>query len=167
MEVLFENSTVRTKEACKELFGMFYFKRPLYIIVDVTLLICAAFSVYMHVITGEGNYAVYFLTIFMFFLQLISYSSSVRTQLKRDEEMFGDKPALIEYSVTGDKIIYRCKNSETELNFSQIKKVYRTRNLITLHSKANLAYVMAKDGFSIGTADGFVSFLREKGVKVK
>ena len=48
-----------------------------------------------------------------------------------------------------------------------MKSVFCTKNLIAVRSRASLVYMIQKSGFTLGTADGFLDFLREKGLYKK
>ena len=51
--------------------------------------------------------------------------------------------------------------------YTNMKQVVRTKNLILIQSPDNLIYTLKKAGFTKGTAEEFIGFLKEKGVKVK
>jgi len=172
-EILFENSHVRDKATVKEMYGYECFKKPTKIVIFALL----AFFVilYVGVIIWEYVYfGIWSMEYWIFvpyliipILEFLKYKVSVKTTLKRDLEMFG-KPADGTFKVTSDSIIGEASNGAvTETGFDKIKSAAQTKNLIVLRSKANLLYVFRKDGFSIGTKEDFVDFLKNKGIKVR
>ena len=57
--------------------------------------------------------------------------------------------------------------SQYQIYYDTIKRSYLTQNYILLHSKANILYTFKKEGFSIGGVESFLTFLRNKGIKIK
>ena len=62
-----------------------------------------------------------------------------------------------------DKLVH-CSTLGTrqDLELSRIKKVVKTKSYILLQSNANLLYVFDKNGFTKGTLEEFLDFLRKK-----
>ena len=92
---------------------------------------------------------------------------TVKTTLKRDIELFG-KPLSGVTKVTCDSIITEAEFAgNTETGLDKIKCAHQTKNLILVRTKARLIFIFRKDGFSIGTKEDFVAFLKNKGIKVR
>jgi hypothetical protein len=172
-EILFENSHVRDKATVKEMYSYEFFKKRKQIVLFALL----AFFVilYVGVIIWEYvyfgiwsmNYWIIALYLLIPILEVLMYIVSVKTTLKRDIEMFG-KELEAKFKVTSDSIICESMTgSVTETGFDKIKSAAQTKNLIVLRSKANLLFVFRKDGFSIGTKEDFVAFLKSKGIRVR
>jgi hypothetical protein len=53
------------------------------------------------------------------------------------------------------------------MTFDKIKGAVQTKNLILLRTKANMIWIFRKDSFSVGSKEEFISFLKNKGIKVK
>ncbi|MBR2715543.1 MAG: YcxB family protein [Ruminococcus sp.] len=83
------------------------------------------------------------------------------------EELFGG-PATIKSFVTEDSVRALAPSGGTnEVAYNNVRRAIQTENLIFLQTKANLLYVFLKDGFTLGTAEEFIAFLKSKGIKVK
>lgn len=172
-EILFENRHVRDKDTLKEMYSYECFKKPAKIVIFALL----AFFVMLYVGVSIWEYVYYGIWlmenwIFVPYLiipilEFLRYKVSVKTTLKRDLEMCG-KEFEAQFKVTSDSIIGEGMNGGvTETGFDKIKSAAQTKNLIVLRSKANLLFVFCKDGFSIGTKEDFVQFLKNKGIKVR
>ena len=53
-------------------------------------------------------------------------------------------------------------NEQSQLNYSALKKVDKTKNSIYLYVSQNQAYIVDKDGFTLGSAEEFMSFISSK-----
>ena len=167
MEVLFENTFLRTKKVAKEMYGYFYFRR---IGMNVCYLFFGVFF-----ILGVYNFFVYKHVDLIFLLtgpivylfQIFLYCYQVNSLVRRDEELFGG-PTTIKSVVTEDSVRALAPSGGTnEVAYNNVRRAIQTENLIFLQTKANLLYVFLKDGFTLGTAEEFIAFLKSKGVRVK
>ena len=87
--------------------------------------------------------------------------------LKKNQEIYGNNGEVIS-EVTQDSIQQIHSNgSQYQIYYDTIKRSYLTQNYILLHSKANILYTFKKEGFSIGDVESFLTFLRNKGIKIK
>lgn len=167
MEPLFENVYVRDEKLLKEYLKRLMLRRPidyfLYIIAGIYFIECAVMWFWLEYI----NPFVLILLAAVIALKVVGYHRSVKLALQRDLELNGGEPVKLEVAVTEDAIRAQTRVDAPEIPFSSIKKVIQTKNLIVLISKARLAFVLTKDGFTRGTAAEFLQFLRNKGIKVK
>ena len=172
-EILFENSHVRDKATVKEMYGYEYFKKPRQIVIFALLaffvILYVGFSIWEYVCFGIWSMSYWIIVLYLLVptVEFLLYKVSVKTMLKRDLEMCG-KEFEAKFKLTSDSIIGEGMNGGvTETGFDKIKSSVQTKNLIVLRSKANLLFVFRKDGFSIGTKEDFVDFLKNKGIKVR
>jgi len=167
MEILFENSYIRNKELAKELYGYIYFRRNYIFVAYIVLLISFIINLILLITTGSANWFVFIFVPLFLLLRLFTYLQAIKLMLKRDSEVCG---GLFEVKsiVTEDFIEYTSTTGGVNrLEYNKIKKCNQTKNLILLQSDAKLIYVFPKNGFSVGTPEGFLIFLRNKGIKVK
>ena len=167
MEKLFENKYTRDKEWAKDAYSYIHFRRPIIIVFDVLFALYLIIGVFNSITTRIIDW--YFITIPFIWCILIVflYSKNVNTILKRDLELHG-KVIEVNVTVTKDLIIQsQSTGSEFQLNYCDIKKVVRTKKYIYLCSKTNMLYSFKRDSFSIGVADDFLLFLKNKGINVK
>ena len=166
MEILFENSHVRTKELAKEIYGHYYFKRKLNIVAEILVMFSCIVNL---IITILGDSVGWFWLIFpllLFLLQFYCYFSQVNAMVKRDIELHG-KEISVQTIVTNEFIQSTISTGAVnQLEFDKIKSVAQTKNLILLRTKANLIYIFRKDSFTVGTKEEFLAFLKEKGIRV-
>ncbi|MBR3987922.1 MAG: YcxB family protein [Clostridia bacterium] len=98
-------------------------------------------------------------------LLLYIYFKNLNVTLKRDIEI-NKKPIEVEVRVTNESIVQtQSTGSEFTLDFSDIKKIVKTKKFIYLWSKSNMLYSIKKEGFIVGSADDFLAFLKAKGFK--
>ncbi len=167
MDILFENSYIRNKELAKELYGYIYFCRNYIFVAYIVLLISFIINLILLITTGSANWFVFIFVPVFLLLRLFTYLQAIKLMLKRDSEVCG---GLFEVKsiVTEDFIEYTSTTGGVNrLEYNKIKKCNQTKNLILLQSDAKLIYVFPKNGFSVGTPEGFLIFLRNKGIKVK
>ncbi len=168
MNILFENSYIRDKDFAKEMYGFIFFRRNYLFVVYIILVI--SFIINLILLITEGAVASWFVFVFVPFfilLRLFTYFQSIKLLLKRDNELSGG-PFEVKSIVTEDFIEHTSSTGGVNrLEYNKIKKCNQTKNLILLQSDAKLIYVFTKDGFSVGTSEDFLAFLRNKGIKVK
>ena len=159
---------VRHSEALyKELYSYMFFKRPIYVIIYILLGLCLLDWVLLLTVLGETNYLLILVIVAFFVLEYYLYSSSVKNAVKRGKEMYGGF-AQDEVVIYDDKLtLTGTKGVTVELPLNKVKKIYVLKNLIVLMSDAKLMYIMTKSGFTLGTSDEFLDFLREKGIYKK
>ena len=167
MEVLFENSYTRDEKLIKEIYSYEYFRRKLLIIFDIVMILCLLSNILILVVEKKCYWGVFILAPLYFFYKFFCYWRQVRIIIKRDQEVHG-KEISVETIVTNEYIQNTASTGTVnKLEYENIRNVVQTNNLILLRSKANLIYIFQKDAFTIGNAEDFIKFLKDKGIKVK
>lgn len=168
MDIIFENSYTRTNELAKEIYQYIYYKRPIYIFFDIVLGLGFFANLATLIFEQYCNVSV-FVTVALFFtLQFYLYFKSVKNLLKRDQEITNGNAICVNIIVTNDFILNTSSTgSVNEIPFSKIKKAIQTKNLILIRSEANLLYIFRKDSFTKGNASEFITYLNQKGFKMK
>lgn len=166
MEILFENTYVRNKEMAKEIYRYYFFRRKgmiiLYILCSLALISDIVNAIFED---GSGWYSCIIIPLLLLYI-IISYFRTVNLTVKRDAEIHG-KEITTDAIVTEDYIQNTLSTGAViSVEYSKIKKAAQTKNLILLFSDANLIYIFRKDGFTKGTTDEFIAFLKSKGIKV-
>ena len=169
MPVLFESSFNMDKSFYKEIYSYHHFKKPssmLSLICAVLLLIPGLyFAVKDQFQDAVLNIALIFY-LFAFALYFAVYFMKINISLKRIAEVTNNAPAVCTASVTENSINYNTPVSKMEINFSNIKKAFQTKNYIMLMSNSRLIYSFRKDNFTVGNCEDFLKFLRVKGYKI-
>ena len=169
-ETLFENRFVRDRSAAKEIYGYWFYRRPLFVAIYVYFGIYILFWLFASanglMSFSEGATPV-IMILFASALFAFSYFSQVNTMVKRDKELSGGGQLVCEISVTDTEVIHVAAENRQSVAFSGIKKAVLTKGYILLITEAKFMYVMKKDSFTKGECDSFIAFLKEKGIKIK
>lgn len=167
MEVLFTNSYTRDEKLIKEIYRYEYFRRKLLIIFDIVVILSLLSNILILVVEKKCYWGVFILAPLYFLYKFFCYWRQVRIIIKRDQEVHG-KEISVETIVTNEYIQNTASTGTVnKLEYENIRNVVQTNNLILLRSKANLVYIFQKDAFTIGNAEDFIKFLKDKGIKVK
>jgi len=167
METLFENKYIRDEKIMKEVYQYFYFKRPLYLVIDtiVGLMFVANIALWL---SGKGmNIAVLIAVPLFLLIRFIIYRGAVDMLIKQDQDMYKGKPVKVQNFVTESGIKTVIFKGVNTISYAKIKHAIKTRHLIIVCAQNNMMYVFEQDSFTKGTAGGFTAFLKEKGVKVR
>jgi len=83
-------------------------------------------------------------------------------------DLSGGKPYSLSRTVTEGGIRFSNSLGSTEvLTFDQIRRVRVKGDRILVMNRQNVPYLMLRSGFTAGTAEEFLAFLKAKGVKIK
>ena len=165
--MLFENHYERTPEVIKELFRAIYFKRPLTLAVYLVLGAIAVVNIIDAIASGVFQFGGWVYIVIFALMQLVMYNNSVKNAIAKDREKFGAQALKVRTVVTDEGI--QCTYGEKTVDpipVTEIKKVFTTKSLILLHTKARLLMIFHKDNFTVGTREAFLNYLRENGLKV-
>jgi len=102
--------------------------------------------------------------------QVFSYRRSLQAAMKSLAACFGDRApvgTVIFYEGEGILVNRAAFDGETAILPDEISSVLTTKNFYLLITRKNFTYMVKKDAFTLGTREGFVAYLREKGCKVK
>ena len=167
MEVLFENKYIRSKELNKEIYRYIYFFRKPLLVWDIVLLLLLILDVVMTVIGRELNSSVLIVAPLFFIYQITGYFRTIKLSEKRDRELHREDEEIC-LSVCDQCIWFEApKGNNIKMEYSNVKEVIITKNLIMLSTEAKLLYIFRKDSFTIGTSEDFLIFLRRKGFYIK
>ena len=169
METLFENSYTSTKEQAKEFYRYFFFRRPILIIDYILLAAILIFGLLQFIMPDLFFESVYtelyiFVPVVAFAVMLFKYNQTVRVSHSRELALNHgrDMEHLDKVTAEGIEVQNIATGSVTHVSFDQITKKIETKNLYLLMMKPQLAIIFRKDGFTVGTLDGFRSFIKEK-----
>lgn len=167
MEVLFKNRYVSNKEVVKEIYRYYNFQRKRIIAFDILFALSFLVNIILLICGQAFNWSSIIIAPLFFFFQFYVFFRQVNIIAKRDKEIC-EKEIEVEMTATEEFIqTASSTGSVYKLEYSNIRSVVQTKNLILLFSKANLVYIFKKNGFTEGTKEEFIEFLRSKGIKVK
>ena len=167
MEVLFENQYTHTEEYYNEFFGYFHFKRPSFIAINILFFMIFIMALRYMVLWGEFRSYWFMPFPLVCFVSMWSYFRGKNMRRKQELAICNGNPPESRFEITEDGIdaYYISSGVKNHVDFSQIRKVIKTKSFYFLITKLKLAYVIKKDGFTKGTPEEFLLFLREKGLK--
>lgn len=165
MEVLFENKHTRTKELAKKLYGYILFTRKQAMIANICMIILFVLYIvaYAFLKTPLYLWCSIIMGVFFILFKVFAYFISIKNLIKRDAETNGGNPLEISIKVTDEYIEHSTSSGSVgKLEYRSIKSIIKTKDMIFIMSKAKLVFVLPVHTFTVGTADGFVSFIKGK-----
>ena len=170
METRFKNKFVRDENTAKEIYGYWYFKKPLMVVVDAVLAPYSLSCILGFIVDFESakeSMPIFIMILLFAVFIFISYRSQVKAFVQRDKEMSGGEPICCEISVSDDEMTLTALESRSPVSVSNLKSAFITKNYIVVITKARLMFIFKKDAFTQGDAEGLIAFLKEKGVKTE
>lgn len=171
-EIRFVNEYIRDKSVAKETYGWWFFKRPimivLYSLIGFYSVLVLATIIFLpeteHIFTSVIVLVAYALYLGM---MLFSYRSQVKMMDRRDRELSHGAPLVCKVEATDTSLVFYALESRQSVMLCDIKYAFITEGYISVITNARLMYTLKKDAFTLGDAESFVAYLREKGIKVK
>ena len=167
METLFENKYVRTEEIMKEVYQYFYFKRPLYRIIDVIIGLIFVANIVVWLSGRNLNFVILVVVPLFILIRFLIYRGAVDMLMKQDKDMYKGKPVRVQNYVTEQGIKTVIFKGINNLAYHNVKQAIKTRHLVIICAKNDAMYVFEQNSFIKGSAEEFVKFLKEKGIKVR
>lgn len=170
MQARFENSFVRDEDTAKEIYQYWFFKKPtmvaIYAILAFYSLACIV-GLCFDFENAEDFMPPCVLAVFLPVMMIISYRSQVKMMVKRDREMANGRELVCNVTVTDGEITFSALDGKNSVSLENLKYAFQTKSYIVVVTNAKLMYLLKNDGFTIGNAEEFIVFLKEKGVKIK
>ncbi len=159
----FEIKYTRTPKIVREFF-ISNLLNPVTIAAYVCAVILAA-VIYL----GNRNAATgIILTVLLFFsavYSVIKYGViNVNKFIKSDREQNGGELLMIQLSVSEESIVQTSNIKEITVNFSEIIRYIKTKNLIILAAPGKKAFIIPKSAFTLGSAEDFILLLKKRGL---
>lgn len=168
MEVKFRCDSAYTKDLVQEFYEYCCFRRPRYIVYHAIYALAMAFWLYVRLSGGTIGYLIPIVVLVYYGLMLWYYYASVNLFMKRSREITKSGVMQMKMTAYPDRMeFFNGSGAPVELEYDEVKNVFCTKNLIAVRSKAKLVYMLQKSGFTLGTADGFLDFMHEKGLYKK
>ena len=166
MDILFKDRYIRNKQIFKEIYAYYFLKRKPLIFCFSMLLVIFALNIVTAITIQNYSLFIFISVPVTFALHFLIYYNQVKTILKRDAEISNEEIQM-EVTVTDERIeSVASTGAVSTLKYENIKKAVQTKNVILLITKARLLYIFKKDGFEIGSADDFISFIESKGISI-
>ena len=166
MEKNNKNNTVLNEFYVKQVTRATVFKRPavisLYIISALLLII----STCQFAINGKFIMLGFLFPVVIIVALFFLYFSTVKLNIRRLQEIGGFFQIVTEVTDDGICQIPDGKNA-VNLPFQDVLYAVTSKDYIFVISKGKIVYAFSKNGFSTGDGASFLSFLKNKGIKIK
>lgn len=162
MKKLFENTTTYNSKIYTE-FVKFHnkkynFRYNLYTLFMLVLIVFCMVLQFLHGSIRLGILFVFIMVAFLifrvfhpyFFVKKEANSNKVQKQLKNT------------YSFYDNYMVIKNINDTIKLNYYKLYKLFETEDCFYLYINKNYSFVLAKNSFSIGTAEDFYMFMKKK-----
>ncbi len=175
-DTLFEVEFDQTDEYYKETVRFSILTNPAVIaaVAILALCICAAAVIAVcHAVLGDVKLAVSggVMTCIMIcltaFALIFIFKKNVSRFINRRKELYGDGKLTCRVSFTENKVKFKneANSAENVTAISAVARVYDKPGCVIIKTRAKLIQLLPKSGFTKGTPDGLVLFLRSKGAK--
>lgn len=169
MESLFELRYVLTRELYRDFYRWGYFYRPASLAVNVLCIIPFVFELILLAL-GHGYSLRYMLFLpLLLVLHVIGYYNALRVTGKRLLEV-NQEPPISEILLYSDHLLDRVNRGsnceEKYLEYQNIKCVYELRRTVLILTNAKLVFILPKDAFVKGDAEGLVQYFLSRGIRV-
>lgn len=166
---MFKNEITLTKDIVKEYQTAFWIKRKgagLYMIFLAVIFIVGIITAITGILDNKMNYYTYLfigVPVFCILIITLRIHNDIRTEYQRLYELNHGEYQVLVYEISDQIIKYNpsTKGSST-INFSQIVKVFDTKNLIILLMRGNMIIPIKKDGFTLGSYDDCKTYIIQK-----
>lgn len=164
MESLFENEfTVGKKEQGEYQLHRLTHSGSLIAFIAYSLFVIAVF-LFFKIKFGVSHY--FFLLFIPAFaiMKAVSGLLAVKRNLRALNEQCGGKPCVLKFAFYEDhgEAQNLASGGASHIGYPDIRKLEKTKNLIMLITKANMAFVMRRDTFTKGTEEEFCRFIEDK-----
>ena len=105
------------------------------------------------------------LALLIAFVRFVLPTISANQMLKKNELISGSKePAKVELSFyeTNLKTFFAATNETLDISYDKIQKLIVTKNLYILSFEGRVFIAVTRTGFTVGTAEEFEAFIKEK-----
>ena len=165
-DALFELEYVRRIEDLKAAYRRVFFLMTSSVILHTMMVVMLLGYAYLGIKTHDKMYLTLAgIMLLALLLRVWQYFRAMRLLERRERETFNGREPTVHVEIFDDFI--RLKTvSETETPISSLRQAFRMRSLIVIRTKANLLFVFPVSGFKLGTPEGLLRFLAERGVRI-
>ena len=166
--VLFEGQITFSKANLKESIRAWFFNSKLWLLlfVPIPLIICGIFAL-IH--NGDGA----FLAIGIIFAAVMPLTLIIRYNLNtkltynrfREQNSGQEITHIVRFFDSNITLTNPLTNNTLNYNYSTVKKIIESKNLIMLLTEAKAYIALEKTKFTIGNQNDLILFIRSKGIK--
>ena len=172
-ENLFEYRHDFDEEYAKKVIKYKLFKTPgrVIILIIEVLIVLWLLSMAIHfTILGAGESVVKLwipavgYLVFLVVYTVFGYKRALSLTRRQLSELYGDRTVTMEVSVTESDIFWtdNASNSENSVAIDSVVKITESGELIILKTRARITITLSRVGFTKGTPEEFVAFMRAK-----
>ena len=174
MPVLFKNEYVSSLNDIKrinERYFYFLLHSPIRIVLYSFILLGTIANIINFAVMGIWKMSATAGIIYVVFIVLYEiwlYRRSMKIWRARRIELNGEQDINVVYEITEDTVSSRSSVGEdVNISLDSVMKIRQSKNLIFMLTRAKIVYTLRKDAFTVGTAEEFVQFMRDKGINAK
>lgn len=165
--ILFRNVHKRDEELYKEICSYILFGSPVKSLAHLVMIVSSIVLVILCVQMGSmWEYLLF--PVAGFYSEYFSYRRALDISVRKEYEASARKGELNEYvlSVCDEYVDFISESgSHITIDFADIKEAAFTKNTVLLITHAKTWFVFPKDKFTVGSADGFIEFLKTKKIR--
>jgi len=165
MDAVFVNQITLTKEVLREFYSRFpglawWGSKIVLPVFGILMILLASFlaiggSLFVFIMRAIfGLILIFFEPVLVWVLSKIRYRQQVL--LNGGSEMWQKKEFADQIRIASSN------KAETSFDYAQIKQIGETKHLILLRTAYAVGIIVGKDGFTVGTLEGFRGFIRAK-----
>lgn len=164
-EPLFKNHFIRNKstalEIVKSMLLLTFLMKIVYVLWAISLLFTVVIAIFQNTLEylfQLPNIATYVMLPLLLLLMFVSIKSRNTPKGGQCEESF---------VITSDELVWTSAGEKRTFDVKDIAMYYNTKNYIIVILKGRTPIIPAikKDSFTLGDAQGFIDFLKSKGIK--
>lgn len=161
MEILFENSYTFDENIAREYMRYSFFRSArLYVIVAMYLIITA-----MLMLIRRFDYAAIFAVLFAVWIviSISSYRQGIRRMVRKNIEVSGGEPYPVFFDFAEECFFSNNSVSGSiPIRYSELKRVRESKKAIMLVGRGGTRYALDKSGFTKGSIEDFMRFIKRK-----
>ncbi|MBQ3418340.1 MAG: YcxB family protein [Ruminococcus sp.] len=166
MEPKFVNRFQRSFDVEKELYLYLHITAPPMLISLIILGVTAVVNLIVCLVCGltYANLAVFAMCFIVLCIILYRYYAAIQAGRSRLKEETNNKGEItVTASLDGDELISEstAREEPVYVPFSQLKKVFVTKNFYMIQTEEKMVYVFKKGAFSVGKEEDFLPYVRQ------
>jgi len=177
MKIKFENKYEISMKFLREFYMGLFFKKKFALCLYIASVALILINAYRYVISGtwsigslEALIVVFGITVIYTCAILLTINSAAKTNFSSMQEVVKGQPCFTDIKVSDKyEITHSITGKSVSFSFNPVSSIKVTKNLFMLQMTKDKWLTFRKDSFTVGTLDGFKSFLNTcyPGYKIK
>lgn len=163
--VLFENSYTQSEKILSRFFKYTFFKSNFMMTADILLAALFVYCIVNTLQTGTANSYLIVPPLFAAY-QFFLYKSTFRRSWQSVLRAGGGTPPQQTTKIDDSGVYVNVYGDKSSFSYERLKRLVVTKDLMLLYTDAKQAIILPTDKFTAGTAEGFIGYAAEKGIRV-